>query len=348
MEGISKLFDDKLAAFRETIMADIDVKIKDMVEKNTHNIASNSTTIEGHGLSIETMQDEINTLKEQMADREKDINTLNKQMIYRENEIDDLKNRSMRNNIVIKGIPYTADEEKNWDVTKTKVCQHIATLTNETVDDIWNKIDRCHRGDDQDDAKENGRNNRNNNNNKPRHIYANLYSSTEASFYVSKSSKLCVKEKNTSWSVDHQYSPKVQARRNAAMIHRRQLLNDKTIAQGRLVYPAKLLGKKHHKQLKWDLIKEFWYWYLYSETYIITEVQYGSPNHLTSNWSEPSLECFFYSNTVKFCGLLLTETTPSFLWKLLIKAHCFSIFFSHLLCLHALHAKYPSKTLMIL
>ena len=188
MEGMSKLMDDKLAAFRGTIMADIDVKIKDikdMVGENRYNIASNSTTIEGHGLSIDTMQKEINTLKEQMVDREKEINNLNKQNSYRENEIDDLKNRAMRNNIVIKGIPYTPDEDKNWDVTKNKVCEHLATLTSESVDTIWNKIDRCHRGEDREDGDEvkSGRNNNNNNNNnkdKPRHIYANLYSSTEA------------------------------------------------------------------------------------------------------------------------------------------------------------------------
>ena len=237
MDAISKLFDDKLTTFRQQIMADIDGKIQQMVAKNTQNIAANATTLEG--TTIEAMQQQIKTLEEGM--------------VARENKIDDLKNRSMRTNIVVKGIPESDDEKKNWEVTKRKVSEHLATLSNQTVNDIYYKIDRCHRGGGDDDGESEGNN--------PKHIYANLYSSCDAAYYVSLSTKRCVKNKtqnkNNNVRVDHQYSPKVQARRNAAMIYRRQLLTEQTIAQGRLVYPAKLLGKKDHKQKNWELIKAF-------------------------------------------------------------------------------------------
>ena len=43
--------------------------------------------------------------------------------------------------------------------------------------------------------------------------------------------------------MDHQYSPDVTARRNQAMLLRRELLNKKQITAGYLDYPARLMVK---------------------------------------------------------------------------------------------------------
>ena len=166
-------------------------------------------------------------------------------LIRTEDEIDELVNRTMRNNIVVKGIP--EDPKEDWETTKTKLCEHLAILSNENVHDIKEKIDRAHRGGKPQQDRD-----------RPRNIYANFLYSTDASYYVEESVKYCVKNKNNcKWRVENQFSTEVNDRRNQAMLLRKQLLQTKQIAQGHLVFPAKLYGKKDRAQKQWDLIKEF-------------------------------------------------------------------------------------------
>ena len=153
----------------------------------------------------------------------------------------------MRGNVIVKGIPEVENED--WDITKDILADQLSALSNETSATIAGKLDRVHRG-----GKKEGT--------KPRHIYANFVFSTDAAYYVSLAVKKAVDAHNKgdpapSWRMDHQYSKKLTERRDKALEHRKELLKKKDYAQCRLVYPAKLLGRKDKNIKKWDFIKEF-------------------------------------------------------------------------------------------
>ena len=223
--------------FRTQILRDIDEKWAKLVETNQQNIAANTASIEG-------INDEIEKVKEACKQQ---VTNLEEQLKLRDIEIDEIVNRSMRGNVVIKGIP--EKENEDWDTTKSIATDYISTLSNENTDTVFRKLDRVHRG-----GKMEG--------NKPRHIYANFVYSTDASFYVDLSVKKWVSchnkgETKPTWRMEHQYSKKLTERRDKALLYRQELLRKKEYAQVRLAYPAKLLGKKDKNIKRWDFIKEF-------------------------------------------------------------------------------------------
>lgn len=241
IEQIDKLLENKLeikfGELRTLILNDIDEKWRDLIETNQKNIAANAASIEGLGLEIETF-------KQESKDR---INELERQLRESEQEIDEITNRSMRGNVIAKGIPEAENED--WDATKDILADHLAALSNESSATVADKLDRVHRG-----GKKEGT--------KPRHIYANFIYSTDASYYVSLAVKKAVDAHNKgdpapTWRMDNQYSKKLTERRDKALVHRKELLKKKAYAQCRLVYPAKLLGRKDKNAKKWDFIEEF-------------------------------------------------------------------------------------------
>ena len=229
LDEIEKLLDKKLVLLRQQITDDI----KESIEQNRRNIAGNAATLDGH-------TEQLETLKEQQQNKIDDLQEL---LTKQNNEIDDLTNRTMRNNIVIKGLPEGAKED-----TKKELCDYLASLSLEDPRDIYQKIDRAHRppGEPPEDGK-------------PRNIFANLIRSVDCKYYVDLNSKHCAKHKQVKnpIRVDRQYTKQVQDRRNLAMIERKQLLADKKYATCHLAYPAKLFGKVDIKQQKNEFIKEF-------------------------------------------------------------------------------------------
>ena len=180
---------------------------------------------------------------------EKQLSDLEKELKQRENEIDEQANRSMRGNVIIKGIPEADNEKEDWDTTKSIVTDYLSTLSNENTDTVFRKLDRVHRGGKKDSGK-------------PRHIYANFVYSTDASYYVDLSVKKWVSchnkgEPKPTWRIEQQYSKKLTERRDQALLYRQELLKKKQYAQCRVAYPAKLLGKKDKNVKRWDFIKEF-------------------------------------------------------------------------------------------
>ena len=241
IQEIEKLLDKKLVIHREQIMKELDDKWRTLVETNQKNIAANTTSIEG-------LEGEIEKLKTS-CDRQ--ISDLEQQLSQCVNELDEQVNRSMRGNVIIKGIPEVESEgeKENWDATKSIVTEHIASLSNENPDAVFRKLDRVHRGGKKD-------------NDKPRHIYANFIYSTDASYYVDLSVKQWVNSHNKSepqptWRIEQQFSKKLTARRDQALLYRQKLLKKKEYAKCRVAYPAKLLGKKDKNSKRWDFIKDF-------------------------------------------------------------------------------------------
>ena len=237
IDDIEKLLDRKLITFRAQILRDIEEKWAKLVETNQKNIAANTASIEG-------INDEVEKVK---ASCEQQIRYLENELKQRDSDIDDIVNRSMRCNVIIKGVP--EQENEDWDTTKSIATDYLSSLSNENTDTVFRKLDRAHRG----GKKEKD---------KPRHIYANCIYSTDASFYVDLSVKQWVSSHNKgetkpTWRVEHQYSKSLTERRDKALLHRQELLKKKEYEQCRLAYPAKLLGKKDRKIKKWEFIKDF-------------------------------------------------------------------------------------------
>ena len=152
----------------------------------------------------------------------------------------------MRTNIVVRGLPENPKED--WTETKNRLCDYLATLSPEQPQTIYQKIDRAHRSGKAVSGK-------------PRNIYANFTQSVDAKYYVEQFVKHSVKNKSRNSSsnirVDHQFTKSLEDRRNKAKMKRRELLNEKKIVQGHIVYPAKLMVKTDHNQTKWDMVEEF-------------------------------------------------------------------------------------------
>ena len=234
--SMEALLDRKLKELKTDIITEIEAKWGPAINKNSQNIAANSTSIEGHDEQLEQLKN----------DHKDKITELEQQLQTQSNELDDLKNRSLRCNVIIKGIP--EDEKETKINTKSKLSDYLATLSHEKPADIFAKIDRAHRG----GPKEAG---------KHRHIYANFLMSVEAERFVFLSEKHLVKTKNQPGAdrvrVEAHYTKKVMDRRNLALQERRKLIDGGELVEGHIVYPAKLLGKRNAEQKYAELIKEF-------------------------------------------------------------------------------------------
>ena len=139
------------------------------------------------------------------------IDSLNKECEHLKADLDDQINRSMRSNIVVKGIP--DEENESWNTSKEKLASHLSKLSGENKSDIKDQLDRVHRS---------GKFVRGG---KPRNIYANFPHSTDAAYYIDLSTKSRIKLKsNATWRVEHQYSKSLTKRPNEALIQRRTLM----------------------------------------------------------------------------------------------------------------------------
>ena len=210
IEQIETLLDKKLSAFKKELLEDIEMKI----QQNSMQIQTNASVINQHETIINDCKEKIKEL---------------------EDALDDQLNRSMRNNIVLKGVP--EDDREDWEATKSKVTDILVKLSGDSSASVRGEIDRAHRG----GARIPG---------KPRHIYANLSSSTRVDFYIKKNISENLQSRHYNIHIDRQYTKKLTERRNNALKKRKELLEAGEIKKGHIVYPAKLMIKKSIYQNK--------------------------------------------------------------------------------------------------
>ena len=91
--SMEALLDRKLKELKTDIITEIEAKWGPAINKNSQNIAANSTSIEGHDEQLEQLKN----------DHKDKITELEQQLQTQSNELDDLKNRSLRCNVIIKG-----------------------------------------------------------------------------------------------------------------------------------------------------------------------------------------------------------------------------------------------------
>ena len=221
IEQIKQLLKDQKDEIVAEITSKIQLQIQDVNDKLaaiSERTDENSTYITDHGARIKTLEDEMRKVQD---------------------ELDDQVNRNLRNNLVIKNVP---GDEKSWDETKKVVADLLAELDEHNGD--GNKyqalIERAHRHGKNEQSNANGDHHYATKN---RTIYARLYNSEDTKYFVKKARLLRVANKRYTISVEQQFTEKLKARRNDAMLERRKLLDDKTISSGFLDYPAKLMVK---------------------------------------------------------------------------------------------------------
>ena len=100
LEQISTLMDQKLDTLRVQITKDIEKKLQDRIETNSRNIAGNTATLEGQTQKFEQLK----------IEHDKKIEELQSALNVQAAELDDLANRSMRGNIVVRGLEEVDNE----------------------------------------------------------------------------------------------------------------------------------------------------------------------------------------------------------------------------------------------
>ena len=196
--------------------------------------------------AFKTIEDKL----QQQDEKVEKLNCIIKQHDARitelEVKLDDQVNRSMRLNLILKGVPEktsTIAQSETWEETKALVTDTLHQHTGGNKDGIFNSIDRAHRG----GKSYNG---------KPRNIYMKLFNTDDVKHYHELFRRACVADRNLKIKIDYQFSDRVQTRRNEAMKKRHQLLKDKQIISGYLLYPAKLMVKNTGDH-KYTMCQEF-------------------------------------------------------------------------------------------
>ena len=245
LNELDNILGDRLGELERSLTANI----AEIVSKNVAQsfeqrwgaqIQQNADDIGRNSAAIAELTARVEALEREKGESEKTIQTLH-------NDLDDVKNRNMRNNLIIKGLPEPSNGEK--EDTRAVVINYLAELAEQDEAEIEDVVDRCHRG-----GRKNNNNNNNNINNKPRNIYMNFTSSRHVDFYIQKA-----RTQKSEYKLERQFTKPVQDRRNAAMLHRRTLLDNKEITAGYLEYPATLMVKKpgDSKESKFKFCKAF-------------------------------------------------------------------------------------------
>ena len=154
--------------------------------------------------------------------------------------VEERTNRQLRKTLVIKGIS-ESDQEKTWYDVETRL-SHVFSETLDISPEIARGlIDRCHRGGNPQYYKSI---------NKPRPIFAAMHSwkVCEDLLWKARKKKNCY--------IDYKFGPITTRRRNLALKKRRELLDNGTVTQAHIAYPARLMGKSKNEK-KYRLIEDF-------------------------------------------------------------------------------------------
>ena len=130
-------FSEKLPSIEEMfdkITKEIYLKL-DKIEKDT----------EESRIKSSKNSDEIEGLKFQISDQNKQISRQNETLSELESEIEELKNRSLRKTIIFKNIKHQVNKN-SWSDTKNVLIDEISkVLTEASKEEIAKNIERAHR-----------------------------------------------------------------------------------------------------------------------------------------------------------------------------------------------------------
>ena len=152
-----------------------------------------------------------------------------------ENLLDDQVNRSMRPNLIFKGLP-ESENEKWSDTTKSLATYLNKVNPNRSIREVEQLIDRCHRGGQRrSDAK-------------PRTIFAKFVDWKSADQIKKEIIVFNKKNDVADITVSPQYSPKVTEQMNHALKRRKDLTNSGCTASMYVTYPGRLMSRGEGEQ----------------------------------------------------------------------------------------------------
>ena len=232
-------------------------EIRELLNDQKNEIIGTLTAkIDSLEVKLTEQQELINGHTTQLLDHEtrlkrleKDLKAVIEKQAKTIAKLDDQVNRSLRNNIVIRGLP----GEEKMEETKSLVAKLFSKLDNGKPNDktFEMAIERAHRQGDQGDNQDEGKKR-----DGPRHIVARLYCSEAVKHYEKQARLLRMADPNFHIQVSQQYSDAVTDRRNQAMIKRRELIDAGEINAAFLDYPAKLKVRKDGQKY-FKLYQEF-------------------------------------------------------------------------------------------
>ena len=166
-------------------------------------------------------------------------------------ELNELRNRSMRSNLIIRGIP----EQHNgkWENTSQILANFISDNLNlsftHTHSEIDMQISRGHRSNDKNDS-------RNDRKNQPRPIIAQF-----VNWRVAEEIPNCIIHLNATRkskiTANQMFSKDLAARRDRALMKRREHLNENKNHQVKLEFPATLKYQIKGSNAKWSILETF-------------------------------------------------------------------------------------------
>ncbi len=163
--------------------------------------------------------------------------------------MDNQINRSLRTTLIFKGIK--EEPHETWIQTEKTLCEVIARQLNMDVGHVVDMIERAHRGNSSQTRQG------------PRHIYVKFYSWKDSELIKENFAEQNRKHPKMNLRAEQMFSSDLTKRRNTAMVERKKLINDKTISNGYVKFPATLIVKR--KKTDKFYIKHESYWSLKSE-----------------------------------------------------------------------------------
>ena len=150
-EEISQIFDIKLKSFRIDLNKEIDTKLskletslkEKLLIEFTKPLKDLKLDIAKQDDTLNKHNDELKQLNTKLVDEAQKIAKLEEKNTLLEHQLDDIINRGMRNNLILKGIPET--DQENYASTELLVADTLAEITGKTSDDIRLQIERAHR-----------------------------------------------------------------------------------------------------------------------------------------------------------------------------------------------------------
>ena len=252
LTGVISALDEKLSAKLDSFDQRI-TALEAHCTNNTQNITTNTISINNVKLTATTNLNDINSIQTELStvatdnhERDTRINKLDDDIsslrVKVENNeqfnavhtefIEDQMNRSLRKNIIIRGIPEGNNE--TWEDTRAIVANALGAATKINPNQVGDMFERIHRGSakEGDDKKF------------PRTIFALLYNWNNVDVLMSELRK---HGKGSNIYIDQQYGPITTYRRKLALNARKELKDAKTITSGFVKFPAKLMVKNGPK-----------------------------------------------------------------------------------------------------
>jgi len=177
-----------------------------------------------------------------MVEIQKRLESAEAENINLKNTINNQIDRSMRSNLVIRGLKKDdSDGKETWEKTEVIIGNFLNRHLNIEIEDGRRMIQRAHRGMGKD---------RNT-------VYVNFHSWKDSQFNLENFTKERIKNPNMKIKIDQMYCKDTMQRRNSALIKRKELIqSNNNIIKAHITYPAKLVVKYKNKE-KYELFKEF-------------------------------------------------------------------------------------------